>query len=1196
MSLALNLVFPDPDHVIIQSGTGFTQPLDFSIPLKAQALNDIRWYLEVYSAQYTADVDDDRAARIEANLPQWGTELFNAVLGQFAAQTAFSQFYQQKQPGRVLTIGASHPDILALPWELLHVPNGNFLFTSNPRISIRRQFNTGGSFNLTEYQPKETVRILFIISRPDNAGFIDPRSDAQAVLSAIAAEGDGRVEVEFLRPATMEALLKRLDDRRLPAIDIVHFDGHGVYDPSGAFFEEARRSDGLDLTRTSAAEAADMGYLLFEDADSKRALISAEKLAAVMNEQTVGLVVLSACQSAMVGLGDSSEEDPTKGIMGSVAARLTHAGIPAVLAMTHSVLVATTRELFGQFYQNLGKGYGMGESLDNARRYLYLHTERGTRIRGQQQEVTLKLQDWFLPALYQAGADTPLLLPEAEAEMPAADSGWGNLPELQEAGFWGRSRELWQIERAFVRGTRRVSIVGFGGQGKTYLAQEAGRWLHQTGLFERVCFVDYAEFQGVDAVGLAVSTLATVLQQSLVNAEAARAALAQRPTLLILDNLETLSAQALQALLEAACGWSEAGQSRLLLTSRQPEFHHAEYKVVGSRRHIRLQLRGLGSEAYPDDALRYFQALMQLPPEPQVPLPERSALVALFKLVDFHPLSIGLLAQQLKVRRVAELGSRLERLLAEIGDEERGREGDIGNPLVASLRLSLDRLGPEAQRWLPRLGVFQGGAFEDDLLAITGLGLTPQQAQQRELKRAIERLQRGESVSAEAQWRQLLQLAQEQPEALSSLLEQLGDVDLTAGADETTWPTLRQALVVSGLMQPEQIPGIGVPYLKFHPTLAPLLWAQLSEAEQARLLARHRQRYYQLSGYLYQQDRQNPGLARAIVRRELPNLLMAVNGALAAGDENSVDFVNNVNKFLDYFGLSKDRDALLEKLTRLTGEVGSRDWYLARSNQGEALFSAGRLAEAAQVSEEILAALGETPSYERCLTLGRLGRCFQAQGQAAQAANCYRQGLAVAVQLAQSDGVKREQGALQGELADVLTAMGDYAGAKASYEASLDIFEVLGDLRNATVARGQLGTLALAQGDLPEATKQHQAALQTFRQLGELASEAVAWHQLGRVYQEAGQWNAAEQHYREAARIEEARGDLAGAAQTWNQLALVNKKAGRVQAAIAWYEKALDGFKKLNEPGSLSKVLTNLADLLQTQCQPADLAAARQYA
>ncbi|NEP19144.1 MAG: hypothetical protein F6J97_19975, partial [Leptolyngbya sp. SIO4C1] len=42
--------------------------------------------------------------------------------------------------------------------------------------------------------------------------------------------------------------------------------------------------------------------------------------------------------------------------------------------------------------------------------------------------------------------------------------------------------------------------------------------------------------------------------------------------------------------------------------------------------------------------------------------------------------------------------------------------------------------------------------------------------------------------------------------------------------------------------------------------------------------------------------------------------------------------------------------------------------------------------------------------------------------------------------------------------------------------------------------------------------------------------------------------------------------------------------------------KALDGFKKLNEPGSLSKVLTNLADLLQTQCQPADLAAARQYA
>ena len=39
--------------------------------------------------------------------------------------------------------------------------------------------------------------------------------------------------------------------------------------------------------------------------------------------------------------------------MGCVAARLTHAGIPTVLAMTYSVLVITARQLFAKFYENL---------------------------------------------------------------------------------------------------------------------------------------------------------------------------------------------------------------------------------------------------------------------------------------------------------------------------------------------------------------------------------------------------------------------------------------------------------------------------------------------------------------------------------------------------------------------------------------------------------------------------------------------------------------------------------------------------------------------------------------------------------------------------------------------------------------------------------------------------------------------------
>jgi tetratricopeptide (TPR) repeat protein/CHAT domain-containing protein len=1139
MAPTINLIFPDPAHVIVNLGSGFTQPLAFVNPLTQKDLETIRWYLETYTASYTTDVDDQQARAIEQNFPVWGQALFAATLGQFVAQAAFTNFYNQKQPGRLLTIGASHPDILALPWELLHIPGGNYLFHSNPRISIRRQFNVSGGFNLTEFQPKATVRLLFIISRPSNAGFINPRSDAQAVLAALEAEAPGRVEVEFLRPATLDALSDRLDDRRKPAIDIIHFDGHGVYDPDGRWSEEARSSHGVELTRSTAAEATGMGYLLFEDAQGQRAPISAEKLAATLNEQTVGLIVLSACQSAKVATPDKvNEDDPTEGVMGSVAARLTHAGIPAVLAMTHSVLVTATEALFGQFYQNLGRSQGIGEALDNARRHLYRNTARGRRLRGQQEVFTLHLQDWFLPALYQAGADTALL-----TDVPAGLSidGWdtrqiervcapdgdrGNLPKLQEAGFWGRSYELWQIEQAFVQGTRRLSITGFGGQGKTYLAVEAGRWLYQTGMFERVCFVDYAAYQGQDPVSYAVSTLATVLNTSLIDADAATAHLGQTPTLMILDNLEALEPDPQRQLLDVAKAWSEAGHSRMLLTTRQPDFHHPDYKPEGSHQHIALPLRGLGSEAYPQDALDYFKALWALPPAPTTPVPDRAALVKLFALVDFHPLSIGLLGRQLKDRRIAEVGQRLAELLTE-----------NDNPLVASLKLSLDRLDDQSRQWVPKLGVFQGGALESQLLQV---------------------------------------------------------LEVT----EAEWQPIRAQLEHAGLMQAEYLPNITPLYLKFHPTLAPVLWAQLPAAAQSDLQTRHRQCYYQLSGSLYQQDDKNPHEARDIARRELPNLIQAVNLAISAVDPNSVTFGINVSFFLEKSGLIQDRAILSHKLRDLQGDIGSRTWYLAHSNQGEMLYSAGSYSEALKTFTGILEGLEVNLSYERCLTLNRIGRCLVPQGQADKAVQFYREGIIVAKQLEQNDLVKRQQGALFNDLGNALRILGDYTGSNESYKEALKISEALGDLGATAATQGQLGTLALVQRDLPEAVIHYQSSLSIFQELEEPAGEARSLHQLGRVYEVWRKWDEAEKYYRNSLCLKEAQGNIAGAARTYNQLALVSQNAGRIESAISWYEKAANAFRELKDARSQFKVLNNLASLLQSQPNPTVtiLSTARHYA
>jgi hypothetical protein len=88
---------------------------------------------------------------------------------------------------------------------------------------------------------------------------------------------------------------------------------------------------------------------------------------------------------------------------------------------------------------------------------------------------------------------------------------------------------------------------------------------------------------------------------------------------------------------------------------------------------------------------------------------------------------------------------------------------------------------------------------------------------------------------------------------------------------------------------------------------------------------------------LFNEDIPYPHQARVIIRRELPNLLYAVNGALDVGEEWAVEFVARVNKFLDYFRLNRDRDALCQRAKQADGAVGSQRWYLVRSNFGEQL-------------------------------------------------------------------------------------------------------------------------------------------------------------------------------------------------------------------------------------------------------------------
>jgi tetratricopeptide (TPR) repeat protein len=413
--------------------------------------------------------------------------------------------------------------------------------------------------------------------------------------------------------------------------------------------------------------------------------------------------------------------------------------------------------------------------------------------------------------------------------------------------------------------------------------------------------------------------------------------------------------------------------------------------------------------------------------------------------------------------------------------------------------------------------------------------------------------------------------------------------------EEAQWQSLRRGLELTGLIQVESVPGVTPPFLRFHPTLAPALCEKLPAKERAELIARYQERYYQLSVFLYNQEDKAVVEVREIARRELPNLLAAVDGVLDSRTSSAVDFAENVARFLGFFGLSRDRAALNKRVQAVAPDRGSDDWYRARYLLGEQLFAAGSLREAEAVFTDILAHLNNSASFRRCTVLAQLGRCYEYQGRATHAEAIYRQALAECGQLEPTSGNRRLMGSIHTSLGDALSRTSQYRDARAAYQASLTIkTEVGGDDRGGAVVLFQLGSLALRENKLEEAEALYRQALETFRKLGEPRSEASIWHQLGTIYINANRLEAAEKAFRESARIEEETDNPLGAAQSWVNIAIIMRRLEKPSDAEAWYKKALEVMRAGSHRFEEGTILYNLAILLSSQRRR--LSDARAYA
>ncbi len=1135
------------DVRLFRPDTGnWTEPVAFEPPLGDEVLADLRWYLEVFSTWPTGP-DHERAARIEAQMENWGRALLDSITPDHEAAQVWRYFVDIPSDGKLVTIDAIDPRVLRLPWELL-ADEGGHLFSAG--IGVRRRLKKIAG---TQVKPFALpVRVLVVVSRPKGASFIDPRAVSRPLLDALDTLGD-RVATEFLYPPTLKELTDRLRDRAAPPVHVVHFDGHGVYD--------------ADLG---------LGYLLFEKGNHQRDRVDANRLGTLLNHCGVPLMVLNACQSAA-----QEEANP----YASVAARLIRAGVGSVLAMNYSVLVAAARKFVEAFYGGLAGGLSVGRAVDEGRYALYADVERHTVTRpnkkGDMVELTIRLIDWFLPALYQQSTDPvvfqtnlpisqpttlpisqPTTLPTSQSTTPPPSqppppppaltdpNAPGGLPAPPRHGFHGRAREMLRLERALAE-HRAVVLHGFGGMGKTALAAEAGRWFHRTRRFPGgAAFVSFEHGGSLDQLCSWVAQSVSGDKNYLLHKDDPVAAVGQllreRPALVILDNFESvigpdplMPPEELIEVLDAVWRWTSPESRtthhapRLLITTRDTTFNDARFAPSKHCAHV-----ALGGLATPD-ALELAAAVLDDHGIDRAAIP-RQELVDLMAHLGGHPLSLTLVLPHLREYTPAELSARFEELLPGF---TQGQAAERNESLAVSLEFSLRRLGEETRAALPDLAVFQGGCMEYDLLAITGM-------------------------------------------------------------DEELWRAARAELEAAALVTAESVPGVTVPFIRFHPTLAPYLATLLAAERRAELEERYWRRYHALANYLYNADTQTPHQARAIALREMPNLRRALDLALAraAADADAaaeaVDFATRIAKFLDNFGRWRERDAMMARIANsglriANGEGLTKAEYMLLSQQGETLWQQGRAAEAEKVFHGLLARLeGEAAydaDYDRAMTLIRLGRCLAAQGRPAQAIEFHRRALAGFERLSESsESAKKMAAACHVDWADNLTAIGQFNEAEEHYETALPILREIDDHRSVGATLGQLGTLALERGELGQARERYAEALETFRALGEPREEAVWWHQLGRVAEEAaergsGDWDEAERCYRESLKLEEQMNNPKGVAQTCNQLALVAVGAGRPADAERWYLRAIELGKELRYYAELGKWLSNLADLYLSQ-------------
>jgi len=661
-------------------------------------LQDLRWYLEQF-LELPTDPYRELAGRIVAARNAWGTELFEALFdGDRSARRAYDHATADGFDNLRLRVASDDPAVLGWPWEALRDPEAGIL-AHECAIERRLESDVRDPLRLPAELPRDRINILLVTARPfeRDVGF---RSVSLPLVELIE-QRNLPARVTLLRPPTLEALDRHLEEH--PGhYHLLHFDGHGSYEPDPARIRAAIQEGEQHKLR---AAASSVGRLVFEreadDAEGRAHPVTGGDLATLLRKHRLPAVVLNACQSAMI---DQSADDP----FASVAAALIKAGVRDVVAMSHSLWVSAARELLPAFYEGLFRDGDFGAAVSAGRRRLLIEKNRlGGGIAPE------PLEDWHIPVHYRNDPEETRLFDfKNAAPAPEESDAEASLPpeagdHENPYGLIGRDRAIQELEKHLRAAPAGILIQGMGGVGKTTLAKGFLRWLKQTGGMEGAFWFTFDEGRRtaesvINEIGIKLFGTAFGAWD-LEKRFQALATLRTRRLVIVWDNFEVVQgipdanlpptiaedADLLRRLLETLRG----GKTKVLITSRGDE------DWLGTENRRKLTLGGLHGEE------RWELCRAILKDRDIEPKGDQEDLHHLLDAIDGHPLIMRMLLPMLDTHSPADLQERWRENIAEL-DLEGGEA--LQAQLYGALSFVTDQLPDELRPVLVPLAMHEG--------------------------------------------------------------------------------------------------------------------------------------------------------------------------------------------------------------------------------------------------------------------------------------------------------------------------------------------------------------------------------------------------------------------------------------------------------------------------------------------------------